>query len=132
MTAKEFVDKYWKEAIQAENRTKVPAIYILGHAIIATEVGKKIGTLDKVTEEVVELSWFQKFLNLFKKKEVLKEGGEVDFVKDFLANINYPKELEYIQNLNEFIKAIEIEDERHPHYNANITLVHELVKEIHQ
>jgi beta-N-acetylglucosaminidase len=118
MNIKDFVNKYWFEAIKAEKQLNIPAMYLLAHVAIETKLGEQKSINYIHGEEIVvlnnikdDLSNFKKFWidlyykikSWFKKpiiesKEIIKE--DIDYTIDFLINSKYSIKLHYIQNLD--------------------------------
>jgi hypothetical protein len=91
MNIKDFVSKYWFEAIKFESETTIPAMYLLTHAALDTNLGESktpnymfgfkpsLIPIEKVEDEIkIETNKFKKFFiklwgkikSLFNKKTV--------------------------------------------------------------
>lgn len=128
MELKNFVKKYWYIVIGVERKLKVPAIYLLAHAIMETEEGEcKALNMSYGFEVIipVKINRLKQFYidikYLFNKKEkvVIKEVFVPeehidDYVIHFFENVSYHAKFEYLQSEDRFAKYIwqgkELED----------------------
>lgn len=120
MNLTDFVKKYWHDAISLERKLFMPAVYLLAHAAINTELGTiKSDSLSHGFEVIipVKISWFKiifiKIKSWFiKEKEVIKEviivseQEATDNVKHFFENVNYHDKFLYLQSVDRFCKYL--------------------------
>lgn len=118
MEIKDFVQKYWNKAVEADKNLNIPAIYILAHAAIETKLGEQktlnyihgeeIVILNDIKEDLREFKqlWINLWLKIksfFKSKEIKVKQDikqDIDYVEDFLTNSKYNFKLQFVQNID--------------------------------
>jgi len=126
MNIKDFVSKYWFEAIKFESETTIPAMYLLTHAALDTNLGESktlnymfgfkqsLTSIEKIEDNIIiETNKFKQFFiklwnrikSIFKKKTIVtiqevktQVTENQDFVLDFFKNVSYHSKFEYIQS----------------------------------
>lgn len=120
METKDLVKKYWQDAVSAENKLKIPAVYILAHAFVETENGiSKAKTLTHGFEVIIPIKvskfkqfWIDLWSNIksfFSKKVeiVVQEVSGIeehidDHIIHFFNNVSYHAKFEYLQSTDRF------------------------------
>lgn len=120
MEIKDFIKKYWHDAVNAERELKVPAVYLLAHAIIATDASKKKATelvhgfeviipvkVNKFKQFWVDLwdkvkSWFKKEEKIVTTKIERTDEHIEDYIIHFFDNVSYHAKFEYLQSIDRF------------------------------